>query len=260
MSLQLVQQRLTNAVLFSPSGEVLEPAEVLYHAPVLVERGSFCPVTTVTHGMLTLALEQMSREPDLRGRPPLVLMEMTLRNLQSRGEQVVHEDFLARVDVLRVLGRTVMVTNYSRFHSVTSYLRRYTTERVGLVMGVPTLAQVIDEQHYGDLGGGLMEALGKLLAGPVRLYVYPWRNAETGELVSAKTFTVPGRLRHLYAHLLENGYVEPLEAPANAELSVLPRHVLALIQAGDPVWESLVPPELVAVIKEKGLFGCAAGA
>ncbi len=101
MSLTLVQQRLTNAVLFSPDGDVLEPAELLYRAPVLIERGSFRPVTIVTQDMLTRSLEHMSREPDMRGREPVVLMEMTVRNLEALGEQVVHADFLARVDVLR---------------------------------------------------------------------------------------------------------------------------------------------------------------
>jgi hypothetical protein len=169
MSLQLVQQRLTNAVLFSPDGDVLEPAEVLYRAPVLIERGSFRPITTVTQRMLTQSLAQMSREPDMRGREPVVLMEMTVRNLQSLNERVVHADFLARVDVLRVLGRTVMVTNYSRFHNVTTYLRRFTLERIGMVAGVPTLSQIFEERHYADLPGGLLEALGRLLAGPVKL-------------------------------------------------------------------------------------------
>ena len=256
MSLQLVQQRLTNAVLFSPAGEVLESAELLHRAPVLVERGSFRPVTIVTQDMLVRAREQMTREPDMAGREPVVLMEMTLRHLQSPGEQVVHSDFLARVDVLRALGWTVMVTNYSRFHSVTSYLRRYTQERIGLVMGVPTLAQLFDLQHYTDLGGGVLEAFGRLFAGPVKLYVYPWRSQETGEFVRAETFMVADRLRHLYAYLLQNRFVESLEAPSDANLSIMPGQVYALIQAGDPAWESLVPPEVVGVIKEKMLFDC----
>jgi hypothetical protein len=255
MSLALVQQRLTNAVLFSPNGDVLEPAERLYRAPVLIERGSFRPVTMVTQDMLARSLEHMSREPDMSGREPVVLMEITVRNLEALGEQVVHADFLARVDLLRTLGQTVMVTNYSRFHNVTTYLRRYTGERIGLVVGVPTLVRVLEERHYEDLPGGLLEALGRLLAGPVKVYVYPWRNTATGETVGAESFAVPRQLRHLYAYLRENGFVEALEAPPDIDLSVMPGRVLALIQAGDPAWERFVPAEVVGVIKEKRLFG-----
>ena len=258
MSLNLVQQRLTNAVLFSPDGDVLEPAELLHGASVLIERGSFRPVTTVTEDMLTRSLEHMSREPDMRGRDPVVLMEMTVRNLASLGEQVVYADFLARVDVLRTLGRTVMVTNYSRFYNVTTYLRRYTAERIGLVVGVPTLARMLEERHYEDLAGGLLEALGQLLAGPVTIYVYPWRNPATGEVVSVANFAVPQHLGHLYAYLRENGFIEALETPPDIDLSVMPQRVLALIQAGDPAWERLVPPAVIGVIKEKRLFGLSA--
>jgi hypothetical protein len=255
MSLTLVQQRLTNAVLFSPDGDVVEPAELLYRSSVLIERGSFRPITTVAQEMLNRSLEHMAREPDMRGREPVVLMEMTVRNLRSLGEQIVRADFLARVDVLRTLGRMVMVTNYSRFHNVTTYLRRYTPERIGMVMGVPTLAQIFEEKHYADLAGGLLEALGRLLAGPVKLYIYPWRNTSTGEVVGAGSFAVPERLGHLYAYLRENGSIEGLEAAPGIDLSVMPRGVLALIQAGDPAWERFVPREVIGVIKEKRLFG-----
>jgi hypothetical protein len=149
----------------------------------------------------------------------------------------------------------VMVTNYSRFHSVTTYLRRYTSERIGMVTGIPTLAQIFEERHYADLAGGLLEALGRLFAGPVKVYVYPWRNSATGELVTAGTFVVPTQLAHLLAYLRENGFLDALDAPADIDLSVMPERVHAMIQSGDPAWERFVPSEVIGVIKEKRLFG-----
>ena len=47
MSLKLVEYGLTNAVMFSPKGEVLQPSEVLHRKAIVVERGSFRPVTLV---------------------------------------------------------------------------------------------------------------------------------------------------------------------------------------------------------------------
>ena len=255
MALMLVEQRLTNAAMFAPDGDVIEPAELLYHKPVLVERGSFRPITRVTLDMLERALEQMSAGPAPAAGEPVVLMEMTLRNLLALGKQAEHADFLARMDTLRALGKTVMISNYSRFHNVTTYLRRYTEERIVMALGVPTLAELFEERHYRDLGGGVLEALGHLFSGPVTLMIYPWQNGQTGERVTAETFAVPAPLSHLYAYLLENHLVEPIRRFTEADLSILPGHVLASLQAGDPSWERQVPEDVVAVIKERSLFG-----
>jgi len=264
MSLQLVQQRLTNAALFAPDGEVVEPAELLHGMPVLIERGSFRPITRVTLDMIEQALALMRAEPvaeqGANGREPLALMEMTLRNLMALDERVDHADFLARMDTLRILGRTVMISNYSRFHNVTTYLRRYTKDRIGMVLGVPTLAQIFEEKHYGDLDGGILEALGRLLSGPVRLYVYPLRNTRTGETVTAESFRTAPHLAGLYAHLRDNGRVIPISPGPGFDPTVLPRDVIALMKAGDPSWEKHVPAEVAGLIKERKLFGFAMSA
>src|SRR4029450_14100082 len=52
MSLQLVSQGLTDAVMFRADGETVQPAEVFYKKAILVERGSFRPVTYATNDML----------------------------------------------------------------------------------------------------------------------------------------------------------------------------------------------------------------
>ena len=255
MSLQLVEQRLTNAVLFSPGGEVVEPSELLHHRPVLLERGSFRPVTRLTLDMLERSLDFMHADPRLKGGEPVALMEMTLRNLLRMGEKVGHEDFIARAETLRALGKTVMVSNYSRFHTVTEYLRRYTPKWIVMALGIPTLVQVFEEDHYKDLGGGVLEALGRLLSGPVTLCVHPWKNPKTGEMVDAAGFRPPPRLRHLYEHMLDNHLVEPIRRYREEDLTILPADVLQRLQSGDPSWERLVPPQVVGAIKREKLFG-----
>ncbi len=261
MSLQLVKQRLTNAALFAPEGDVVEPAELLHGSAVLIERGSFRPVTRVSIDMLERARERMMSEPDMAGREPVVLMEMTLRNLLSSGEEVEHADFLARMDTLRALGHTVMISNYSRFHNVTTYLRRYTRERVGMVMGLATLAQILEEKYYADLDGGILEALGRLLGGgPVRLYIYPWKIAGTGEIRIAEDFAVSAPLQQLYLYLIQNRFVAGIAPTPGLDLATLPHEVLMKLQSGESSWEELVPREVVEVVKARQLFGYASGA
>ena len=50
MALQLVEQKFTDAALFTAEGEVIQPAELLYKKPILIERGSFRPITNLKIG------------------------------------------------------------------------------------------------------------------------------------------------------------------------------------------------------------------
>ena len=59
MSLQLVEHGLTDAAMFTAAGEAVQPGEVLYQKPVLIERGSFRPVTLLNLDMLEQARAQI---------------------------------------------------------------------------------------------------------------------------------------------------------------------------------------------------------
>jgi hypothetical protein len=254
MSLQLVEQGLTDATMFTAQGEVVQPAEVLYQKPVLIERGSFRPVTNVTLGILDRALAQLRADPQTAGQEPVEVFEMTLNNLMS-GPEVDHADFLARVDVLGSLNKLVMVSNFTRFDRVSSFLRRQTQSWIAMAVGVPTLEMIFEEKYYAELEGGLLGGLGLLFGHQVKLLVYPAKS-EDGSILKAEGLEVAPRLKHLYSYLYENGFIQPIRDFDASQLSVVPEGVLALIQAGDRAWAQMVPPEAVAVIRREGLFGC----
>jgi len=254
LTLQLVEQGLTDAAMFTAAGDVIEPAELLYKKPILVARGSYRPVTNVTVDMLDRARDQLLADPQMQGQAPVVLLEMTLRNLLQQGV-IDHRDFLARVDMLGALGHPVMISSHATFHRLTRHLRRFTDQRIASVLGIPTLEQIFDEKYYGDLEGGILEGLGRLFKGDVKLYVYPFRHIATGELVTAENMRVSSRLRHLYAHMIENEYIEPLRKFDAGQLHIFPREVLTRIEQGDPSWETMVPAPVVTIIKARGFFG-----
>src|SRR5690606_39021830 len=57
MSLQLVKNGMTDAVMFSPDGNNVLPAKVLYKKNILALRGSFRPVTKVNMDMFQKSYE-----------------------------------------------------------------------------------------------------------------------------------------------------------------------------------------------------------
>lgn len=254
MALQLVREGLTEAAMFTAAGEAVQWAEVLYKKPVLVQRGSFRPVTRATLDVLERALEQFVREPELNGEAPVVLMEMTLRHLTT-GDAIDTADFLQRADTLKALGKTVLVSNFRRFHRLASYLSRYTKGPLGIALGAAVLKEIFDEGFYNESEGGLLGGLGQLFKNSTRLYVYPHLELQTGELVTAENYPVAPHLKHLYAHLLENRGLRSIEKFSRELARIRRRDVLARIGAGDSSWEPLVPPPLVEVIKREGLFG-----
>jgi hypothetical protein len=254
MALQLVRQGLTEAAMFTAEGEAVQWSEILYNKPVLVERGSFRPVTVTTLDVLDRAREKFLQNPKLEGEPPVELMEMTLRHL-STGDVIQEQDFLHRADTLSALGKTVLVSNFRRFHRLASYLSRYTKRPLGIAIGVTKLTEILDEGFYNENEGGLLGGLGQLFKNATRLYVYPGLDPRSGQPLDANTFPVPAPLKHLYAHLLENGLIQPIASADPALLAIRSREVLARLQADDSAWDKQVPPAIIGMIRQKRFFG-----
>jgi hypothetical protein len=239
--------------MFTEDGEVVQPAEILHRKPLLVERGSFRPVTNATLDMLDRSMVQLLAELPKGAAAPVAIMETSLRNLMA-GDQVDHTDFLDRVDVLASLGKTAMVSRFSTFAPLAAHLRRYTREPLVFPMGTPTLKGLFDERYYTDLDGGILEAFGQLFKAGVNLYIYPSMDPETGSLVTLDTFAVPEHLGHLFAHLKAQRRIEAIREAGAVQRESMPREVLRRLQAGDPTWERMVPAPAARLIKERGLF------
>jgi hypothetical protein len=184
----------------------------------------------------------------------VVLMEMTLENLLSEG-QLNHADFLARVDILGALGRTVMVSKFGEYFRLASYLARYTNRMIGLVMGVPSLMEIFDEKYYLNLEGGILEALGRMFKGGLKLYVYPMIDEKTGELVTATKLEVAPNLCSLFRYLIDNEFIQEITDYNPEYLRIYPPDALAKLQSGNPAWERMVPPEVAEIIKSRQFFG-----
>ena len=255
MSLQLVAQGLGRAAMFRADGEVVQPSEELYKRAVLVERGSFRPVTQVTYEMLRCAYEVFAPRENEAPRGVLTLAEITMENLFSTG-QLDPQDFLDRTDILGALGQTVLVSGFGEYFRLVDYIARHTDQAIGLTLGVPALEEIFREKYYTDLEGGILEGLGRLFKKNVRLYAYP-RRASDGKIITADNFRVDPRLTQLYGYLRENDFIVPVTDYREEILGIKSPEVLAMIRAGDPAWEKCVPPAVAKIIRERKLLGCA---
>jgi hypothetical protein len=274
MALHLVRHKLTNAVMFGSGGQVLQPSEFLYKKAVLVERGSFRPVTLVNADMLTCACAQFMQEPKVHEPDVVVLMEITMNNLLASGGLDAN-DFLSRVDLLGAIGFNVLISDYSEYYRLIAYFRRYTQAMIGVAMGVSSLQAIFNEKYYEQLPGGILESFGRLFKNGVKLYIYPMKphayeyfsatDVPGGQLpaklslgnglITAENIQVKPHLRHLYAHLLENQYITSIKDFSPEIMGIYSHDVLYRIGHGDASWVAMVPPPVAAAIKARRLFG-----
>ncbi len=254
MALELVQLGLSGVAMFGPDGAVLQPSETLRKKAVLVQRGSFRPTTLVNIDMLETALAKFTAEPALEGTPILSLAELTMRNLRAGGSDVDRRDFLARADLLAACGMTVLISDFFEYYRLAAYIAARTTERIGIVMGVPSLLELFDEKYYTQLPGGILESFGRLFKNDLRLYVYPLRRTQDEELQTVDNLEVEASLRPLYEYLAMRGSFVPLDNYRAECLPIFSRDVLKRIACGDGTWETMVPDAVAELIKHRSFF------
>lgn len=255
ISLKLVQLGLSGAAMFGPNHEVLQPSEALYKKAVLVERGSFRPPTHVNLDMLQCALEKFRGDPAVAGKNVLPIFELTMRNLLNGGQEVDRRDFLARADLLAECGMTVLISDYFEYYRLAAYIAWRTSERVGIVMGAPSLTELFEEKYYTQLPGGILESFGRLFKNDLKLYVYPLKQAETGALTTVENLDVAPELRKLYGYLQDRGSFVALDNFNDDYLKIFSRDVLKKIATGDETWETAVPEKVATMIKQRRFFG-----
>ncbi|HUH27903.1 MAG TPA: hypothetical protein VLZ86_06735, partial [Gelidibacter sp.] len=174
-------------------------------------------------------------------------------NLRAEGE-IDEQDFMDRAELLCSLGHTVLISNFQEYYKLVEYFSQYSKNRMGLAMGVNNLVDIFDEKYYRHLSGGILEAFGKLFFKDLRVYLYPMEN-ENGELSTSENLKVHPRMKELYKFFKYNGKVVDITDYDPNILSIFSRSVLKSISDGDEGWETMLPPGVSKIIKEKSLFG-----
>lgn len=253
LNLCLVKQHLTEAVLFDAKGEVQHVGDALFRQPLLIQRGTFRPVTKCNMDISKKVLEQFRTQKFLDGLEPRVLFEITMNSLAANEGLVDDEDFLHRVDTLTALNQEVLVSNFQLFYQMKSFLRQYTDRHIGIVVGANLLPKMIDEAFYKSLPGGILEGMSRLFDEKTRVFVFPLKNDRM--CATASTFHPQPKLEHLYQYLLANGLVSDVLQCEDVDTSIHSADVRQMMENRDPKWKALVPEAARKLIESRQLFG-----
>jgi hypothetical protein len=181
----------------------------------------------------------------------IVLPEISLVPMAADGIIDV-EHVLQRADTVSLLGYPLLVTTYLRFFRIREYLNRYTGGKIGFILGVPSVEQVLNDDYYEGLDGGILGAFSRLLDGKTRLFVYPQRKGN--RILTADTFPVSERNQHLYLYLRQNHMIEAVEGYDESLLHIWPEEIHQKLKKGRGEWESMVPQTVAEEIIRKRMF------
>ncbi|MFT5826191.1 MAG: hypothetical protein ACI8ZW_001699 [Yoonia sp.] len=248
-ALQLVQSGLTDAAMFNEEGEVVQAADALYKRPILLLRGSFKPVLKLHLDMIrqsrAVFSKVMTEEQQERA---IEVCEISMNNLLRDGA-LDHGDFLDRADALQALGKTVLISRSAEFHRIATYLSRYTAEPIAITLSIGLLNELFKEKWSANLAGGILESFGRLFKNRVQLFVYPWHNTKSMELVTAENFKAPENWQFFYQHLMQNGRIQPIGVGDPGLLAMTSRKTMKLIDGGGSDWEQWVPAEAHQMVR-----------
>jgi len=253
LSLDLVKNGMTQAVMFGPDGKNILPAAVLYKKNILAIRGSFRPVTKVNEDMYEKSFKMISNDSDFNLEKTISIFELTLSNLLSGQNDVNEQDFLDRAELLCSSGKTVMITNFQEYYKLSDYFSNYTTKKTVMTMGVDNLIKVFEDKYYSNLSGGILEAFGKLFKHNIEIYLYPLIKGE--KLINSSNLQVEDNMKNLYKYFKDNKKIRDIENFNKSLLNIYSWEVLDEIKNNSPGWEEKLPEAISKLIKEKKLFG-----
>ncbi len=193
------------------------------------------------------------REQTVEYENTIVVFEITLSNLKASGE-IDEQDFMDRAELLCSLGHTVLISKFQEYYKLVEYFHNYTKAKIGLTMGVNNLVDVFDEKYYRHLSGGILEAFGKLFFKDLKVYLYPMKDPETGQILTSNNVKVHPRMKELYKFFKYNGKVMDIIDYDPDVLHIFSRNVLKKIINKDEGWENELPEGIAEIIKEKNLF------
>ncbi len=254
LGLWLVKHGLSKFTMFNPAGQGIHPSEFLYRKAVMVVRGSFRPPTLVNEDMIKTGYQHFREERDVDASKSFLLTELTLSNLRDSAG-LDEKDYLDRAKLLNAIGQTVLVSDYEKHSELLDYLRNYKIAKLGIVLGVQQLQELISEKFYNNTDGQLLSAFGEVFDRNVKMYVYPAQQQGSADLMTAENLPIPEGVKFLYRHLMDSDQIADLSGYNEQILHIFSTEVLAQLEKGQDGWEEQVPEKVAKLIKTHYLLG-----
>lgn len=209
-NLYLITNGFTGAVIFDKTGQARQSKDLLYKKDVMILRTKFGQKSTPNFDLFNRAVEQFKRTQPVREEHLIVMIEVLMSNVI--GPKEINQDDLKKIadrtEELIGTGNYVMVSNFTRNHKSAQYLSSCMPHCVGISTNIANLKNVFNSKNYDEgYTHELLSYASDLFSRNVKLYVYPYLDKNSGQIVTTRNMPVSSEARSLFEFLIQNGYI-----------------------------------------------------
>lgn len=252
MNLELMRLGLSEAILFAPTGEILHLSDAIYGKGILIQRGTYQPLTISHADVIEKGLKQLRAEMVKAGEKKTDVFTALEIVMSDKMKARDLDDISTRIDLAGASGFHVLVSNFPLFYQLKVFIRRFSQSPLALVMGASKLDRLFSEAHYANLEGGMMEGLGKLLDDKSKVYVYPHKTDKI--CLMAKLYRPEGIAAKIYEYFFAKGQITDIAGCDEAGTYLHSQEVRKAIEKKTKGWEKMVPTPAADLIKKRKLF------
>ena len=248
VNLSMVDLGWSEAIYINPEGKVQNASDALWGKDILVQRAFYNPVTNTHLDVMDKGTKHFSKEYGTKPSDVVNLFEFTLNN-RLKNTKITVAEALKKVKMISSLKKPVLVSSFSLFYKLKEHLRTLSDRPLGIVIGGIHLEKLFDEKFYSDLQGGILEGMGKLVDAKTHLYIYPHKTDLT--CLQVKSFFPNPAIKNIYAHLIENKFVQDIAGCDEIQEFVHSDDILKLVKKKDNRWKKLVPESVQSIYMEQ---------
>ncbi|WP_409477669.1 hypothetical protein [Pseudobdellovibrio sp. HCB154] len=248
VNLSMVELGWSEAIFINAEGKVQNASDALWGKDILVQRAFYNPVTNTHLDVMDKGTKHFSKEFGTKASDIVNIFEFTLNN-RLKNTKISVEEALKKVKMISSLKKPVLVSSFSLFYKLKEHLRAMSEKPLGIVIGATHLEKLFDEKFYFDLPGGILEGMGKLVDEKTRLYIYPHKTEQM--CLQVKSFFPKPAIKHIYAHLIENKFIQDIAGCDEIQEFVHSDDILKLVKKKDNRWKKLVPESVQSIYMDQ---------
>src|ERR1700722_1186710 len=192
LQVHLVCAGLAEMVFFPAKGSIVPPTEVLHKKAVVLAPGFFGhtdPAHSQVHlRLLTSGVQELQEDLGETKSPPAGFFCLNVAPYTPDEPAPEIPDLLRRIDALLAAGGDVLFFRQPELYHMTTLVNRHTSAPVRFVAGLSLMIRA-SEDVYDNLAGRRLEALARLFAQNVRIYVYPMTATDLREWLPSVSVT-----------------------------------------------------------------------